>query len=537
MHPLDQTYLGWLEAVRTTYHQRALGGPLFRTAVPDLYGDFLQMLPPELRGTYTCQACAAFLRAYGGAVLIDNEGERHSPFWNPVAVPEPWALLTEGLRARVEHAGVQGVVVRSEQNWGLSSNPDRERGCTWYHLAVQPCAEHVYPDSPVKNAHQREAELVQDYNTVRTGLNRYKLETVEQARELLCTGQLTPSEECRGPATWLAELMRNVARAPTAARTEALVWRAVAGAPAGWAHTQSNSLATVLEDLQAGKPLETVQARFRVIMDPMNRLRPKAPPTAGQVNAAARTLESLRSVGSLSRRFARIDELPLLWKPEAELPRTAAEPERNRSMADNFRRTYGELKSGNPSGEARRMTWTRFQQEVLPAARSIRAWVRGHDNLASMVTAADPNSPPVVQWDSPQARNPFTWFHYHEGRPCSQWGLPRADYYPVSGVVLAPHLWSGGSYPQHAPAVFLLLEGAQDRHYRNGGGLFNSLLKSEYHPIRAALEDFFNRDRVANPELGSATGIRFSGKEGQTAVLEVTLKSGLQTKVTLESWY
>jgi hypothetical protein len=53
------------------------------------------------------------------------------------------------------------------------------------------------------------------------------------------------------------------------------------------------------------------------------------------------------------------------------------------------------------------MTWEKFARTMLPEALSIEAQVpAGPERFMALVTAANADAPPILQWDAEERRNP-----------------------------------------------------------------------------------------------------------------------------------
>ncbi len=56
------------------------------------------------------------------------------------------------------------------------------------------------------------------------------------------------------------------------------------------------------------------------------------------------------------------------------------------------------------------MTWEKFARTVLPDAETIELYVPAEAApYVAMVTAANPQAPPILQWDRAERRNPVSW--------------------------------------------------------------------------------------------------------------------------------
>ena len=68
---------------------------------------------------------------------------------------------------------------------------------------------------------------------------------------------------------------------------------AVAAAPEGFCHPRSAVTASLLEDIAAGMPFDSVRDRFNVKVGPLAYQRPQAPPSEGNIKAAEALVEKI----------------------------------------------------------------------------------------------------------------------------------------------------------------------------------------------------------------------------------------------------
>lgn len=378
-------------------------GPLFYTAAEGLWRVFLDNIPEALRAVYTCNACRRFVERYGSLVTIDDAGRRTSALWvddAPSGFDQAFRRLAEAATA----AEVTGVLVPAMRVLGTPASPPAKDGTVWTHFTVEVPRVHAHA---LLSAGQVEAEKREDYRMLGRGLAEFPLALVEQAHALLTSGTLYRSEKCIGVATWLLDLHRRLAGAK-ASRRDALVWRAVATAPAGFTHVRSGMIGTLLEDLASGLDAAAIKRRFDEKMDPSQYMRAQVAPSAGNIAQAEKVVAGLKAAGALARRYARIaDVTSFVWRPREAQP---AEPGG----------VFGHLtpKAKDPGKLAlpsQTMTWEKFARTVLPDAIAVEAQVPASpERFMALVTAENADAPPILQWDVEGKRNPLSWY-YHAG--------------------------------------------------------------------------------------------------------------------------
>ena len=487
-----------------------------------LFPVYLTSLPESERQHHTCAACRRFVESFGDLVEISEDGKTRSALWDLPDVPEPYTRPIQLMNEIACHAKVTGVFVSSEKVYG---NPITGQ---WTHFSATPEPSAVYA-SATKTSSQLSAEKTQDYLTVLTALKEFPPGAVDQAVAILQSDALYRSEKCLGVAEWLQQLHRLQGSTHNSRERNNILWRAVAKAPAGFCHPRSSVIGTLLEDIIAGLPFETISRRFSDKMHPLQYQRPQSAPSDGNIAQAESVIAKLQAAGALRRRYAMIEDLQTIWLPNR--------PEREVPTDGVFAHLRG--KSKPPSGieiPEQAMTWVKFCDTVLPSAKQIHYRVplaRGH--YSALVTAADPDSPPVIQWDVPGARNPLSWYVYHGGSAPSEWNLAYGSFTEVNAITLQPSMWNGGNEHQGA-AVFFILEGAHDSRAKTCGlGLFPEFLKSELHGIRATIEAFSRNGVIEGAESASACGLRIQKGIPANAEFRVTTDNGI-INYTIDRW-
>lgn len=488
--------------------------PLFTVETSeDLFDVYLEAFPPSERQHHNCNCCRQFIRRFGNLVVINEAGETESAIWNPATVPYRFRPVAEALEHTVRRGKVDGIFVSKEKVWGTPITGE------WHHFAVRPAAARVHRDR-LYEPHQVMAQKKQDFGTLSHGLADYGRDVVRQALNLLETDSLYRSEKVIGPANFLFNLHNVRANTRNTVHRHNLIWKAVATAPVGFCTPRSSMIGTLLDDLKTDMDFDLVRRRFAEKMDPLQYRRPQAPASAGNIEQAEKLVGKLGIANSLRRRFARIEEVKLLWSPKDDAPVSAEGG------------VFGHLKQSasrksEASTPAQKITWVKFASTVLPKAKKISAYVSGRMNFAGVLTAVDLDAPPIIQWDHEDNRNPFSWYVYHGGSTPSNWGLLGNTFVNVTGVMLNPHMWSdevvNSNFPNRA---LFILEGARDVRGATAC-LFPEILKADLHPIRATIEAYSKSSKAEGAEDGTANGLLLGDNSGATTIIRVTTDLGV----------
>jgi hypothetical protein len=487
-------YEDYLDRVATAFHQIvADGAQLFVADTDNLFKVYLNSFLQVDRQFHTCNACWRFINTYGSIVTISADGERHSPIWETIPAPSHYAVAVANMVSAIDRAPIKGVFVSATADLGL-----RQTG-EWSHYALK-LPETSVLNHPFKSAVQVTAEKLEDFRMLRRYLPAYSEQTIAQVLTLLDSDALYRSEACLGRAKWHYALKQQVDRAKSDRVRENLIWLAVATAPPGFCHIGSSMLGTLLDDIQSGMDFESVSRRFAEKMRPDRYLRPTAAPTLGNIDRAERIIEHLGIADALRRRYARIEELELLWSPTAPTPATPTV-----GIFGHLRDRTKERSNSSLDTPPLTMTFEKFARKVLPDALAIDYWLTDtKQSFAGVLTAAVADAPLIFQWD-----NPFSWYVWIGGSTPKSWNLPSNGWQRVTGITYQPSMW-GKPLDHKGQSAIFILEGAIETNENRGLGLFPEFLSAHLHEVRSTIEAHSRQGKSEDPDRGTANGIMLS---------------------------
>lgn len=507
--------------------------PLFRTEPPagsDLFSLYLSALPESHQAYCRCNACRNFINRFGGLVYIDESGYQRS-ILPPLGVPSlVYGPALTAVRTAAERASVTGVFLPTETLWGT---PVTGR---FHHFSVRCPAHLVYSKKKIHNgreleAHEVEAEKLENFQMLGRAVQKYPLQLAETALAVIETDVLYRSDKVEGVARWFAGLQTALQTKNQKLRRN-ILWLAAATAPEGFCNINSTMIGTLLDDIKSGMAFEQVKARFGAKMDPTKYLRPQAAPSAGNIEAAEKTLTLLGGAASLARRYARFEEIPKIWQPKSKTEIksvgsgifTSVTPKMNaRQVPKN---SPIEINGGA-------ITWAKFRRKVLPPADCILYFASmARQPFAAYVTATNPDAPPILRYDHECARNPVSWYTIQGGTTPLQWSLPqRGGFIPVTGIATRPQHFL---CPDETDGIIFLLAGASPTEPQSLA-LFPEILRGEFHAIRSTIEAYSAANRLTGLESASACGIMFGDKSPYKLTLQVW-SGNVATNYTLNSW-
>ena len=523
----NDRYEDFLAAIQQHFSGQTTGVTrLFTTDATDLFTTFLSCLPDSARQHNNCHACRRFFERYAGLVTITPAGEKVPVICGDFKVPPTFYESLRALRKQVRRANVTGVFLSSDPVWGTP-----ECG-GWVHTHVVP-DKHLLFKSLTQSAAQAMAQKKEEMMVLSRSVADYQMFTAAQALTALRDGALYRSEKATEAAEWFYNLHESLSNASTGMRRLNILWRAAAMAPAGYCHVRNNMIGTLLDDIQAELPFETIKRRWAEKMDPLQYQRPQAAPAAGNIAQAEKIVEQLQAAGSLRRRWATLEDIQFHWKPKA--PAGALSMEKQDGVFSHLLPKSQPKRIQPATGKPVTMTWKKFEQTVLPGAISIRYRALSADNFCGLVTAADPTAPPILQWDREEERNPVSWYVYSGVQSPDDWGIHN-DFTRVTGICLKPSMWGSKPLAHQGQGVIFLLDGAKDK--RDPGlCLFPEILKAELHPVRSTIEAFSRRGKLDGREQANANGVMFvAGSRTWACELRVVSTLGIESVYRLDRW-
>lgn len=453
-------------------------------------------------------------------MTITDTGALIPAMWEGV-VPEFYHPAIEAVRKAVSRAKVLSPFLSKEAVWGTPTTS------TWTHFAVE--NPRVYRER-LLTAGQAMAAKREDFKTVAMALADFTPDMLTTALQLLETESLPMAERFIGPVRWLKDLHERRGATKGQARDN-ILWRSIAEAPDGYCHPRASVVGSLLEDLAAGKPFETVRRAFADKVHPLRYQRPVAAPSVGNVKRAEEIVTKLGIGPSLERRFARLDECETIWSPAIPAP-----PVNGNGAVFGHLRTKDQPVASQLNMPSVTVTWEKFLRTALAGAEAIELAVPAHNApLIALTTAVNGDAPPILKWDREDGRNTVAWYVYPGGSPPHQWGLRAGEWRKVAGIVPLPTLWRGRPQAFLGEGVVMVLDGCMDSKTGSGNALFPSCLKDDLHEVRSTIEAYSRSAELAGRDTGSACG--FDVRKGQRINCTVRVRSGSTwTPYLIDRW-
>ena len=494
-----------------------------------LFDVYLEAFSGADRQVHNCAACRGFINKFGRLASLNHDGTIRPAMWNADLAPAHYRDAFAAMAKAVARGKVTAVFYHDAEMWGQqTTGGDYGFGSEkeWHHFYVKPSRDMVHRD-PTKTAGQRRAASLQDFLTLQRALKEFDVASIKQAITLLETESLYRGEKTMGPAKFLLECHEVMAQAKG---SKNVLWAQVAKAAPGFCSPRGSMIGTLLEDIQSGMAFSSVKRRFADKMDPLKYQRPVAPPSTGTIAQAEKLVASMGIERSLERRFARLDEVQTIWSPQP------VKEETSRGGVFGHLKAKEDVPTRRPAmaTPAVQITWEKFARTVLPHALKIEVYLDTKMAFAGVTTATHDDAPPILQWDTEEARNPFSWYFYHGGSAPSQWGLVARTWVEVTGIMLKPSMWNE-KLAHHGRGAVLILNGAQDRSSDGAGlGLFPETMKAELHSVRKVIEAYSQKGVLSGQREASANGLGIGDRNGENRI-KVTTSLG-EAIYTVDRW-
>lgn len=464
---------------------------------------------PQARQYHNCSCCRRFFTKFAGLVVVDAETFKTKSGVFPQDLSSIHPEFASGfarMRDLAEGARIKRVFYGTTPTLGEGYVGD------WEHFYLHQLSGPGR--NTAKTPGQNMAESIQNNSVLRQGINAFKIRLFESALGIFREdAQLKCYPSHAENLEWAIELQTWKEKTQDRRLIDNRYWFETAKQPMGRLRIGTTVMGNYLETLSTGKSNEA-KANFIKQVDPKDYMRPKAPPSAGNVAYAESVIEKLGAQRSLLRRSLRRDEITVrLWEPKVKV-QAATEG------VFGHLATKGETKEADEqiSVNGGNITLTSFIRRILPTAEKIEVYIpRTSKNIVSFATATDPEAPNILRWD-----NTVSSYGFINAVPAELWVLRPNAYVEVACITKHPDDWSNPHMPESAPLVMVLTEGHDTG--STSSAIFPETLKPEFHAIRSTIEAYSNSRPLDNKEQGFAAW----SVNGAPTTLRVTSNGGRQ---------
>lgn len=504
-----------VERCHQTFNERmALYGPhLFATREKGLSTIYRKAFPEAEQQHHNCTCCRTFILRFGHLVFITPEGKTIPAIWESETVPEEYRASVKAVEAVVRKNGVIGQFWTEHNEWGQGSSG----GWTHFYLPTESVKGSICPS--VNLATNRGVSAT-NFDLVTKAVEGFSVESVRvvlnelQAAGKIC-GKFIP------PLEWLYAVLKGAA-GKTGSDLRNYIFLETAKTSNSFAATANNAVGTLLEEINAGRPVNNAMRTFIQRTDPEFYRQPIAAPTDGNVAVAVKRFEELGlSAKDLGRRLARLDELRSHWTP----PVPVAEEPVEAPLFGNIKTKQSVEKPTfeNHIASSRTMSWEVFKAKVLPQVTKLEVMINAQEHFVTFTAPSDPEAGKLFFYDTDEDRNPLGWYTTKNPQSSSDYRLTYGRYAEVAAISDIPSAWTGGPRGLNYSGDVLMLPNLTEQRTQIDLALFPELLRGELREVERVIAAHSNSHyidtNVINPAIGLSTNkprhIRVTTELGQ----------------------
>ena len=517
-----------LSTTAQTNNRTGLKNPIFVTGVKRgvLFDAFMSGLKNDKeRQEYNCSCCRNFVNRYGHLAVIGDDGLPKSLLWDESKVIPRFAKSFEAMRKIVESSEFTRVFQSDQNFFGKPEVGGFAHMC--FDLGNVPNPTH---NNGRKTPVQASLISVADYKHLRENIMWFSLKTIAEVLALFENHEILkqyPSFKNRLAKIHAVSKLWNEHR-DNRIRENALWYTVAMETPdiIYFGNTVLGKLLTSLENVKNCNPaliertLKEAIDEFTSRTNPEVYMRPTEPPKQGTVTQAEKIIAERGLAPSFQRRQAAVEDLSnFYWKPQVQ---ETQQSEKTGFFKDiQVKNAKTETKKPRISGGI--MTYVKFARDVLPKAKSIKLFVPNHasSNWTALLTAVNPDSPPIFKWDKLDQRNTVSSFVLKEpGRP-EVWSMTGRTEAEVVGIIQHPRDFGNklGEYSEYRPVLFLIKD-AKLPAGQTPVCLFPEDMIPELYDVRSVIEAYSAVNR-ASDHSGAVSGYSMhAGSPGFVIIVE-----------------
>jgi hypothetical protein len=471
------------------------------------YMTFLMYLPQEARQHYNCNACRTFLERYGNLVALCEDGKPIPVCWVPVA--EHVFTAATAYYFNVLSNSIAMVPFKTRK---ITIGDNNEFPWKHFNLTVPEMARTVTPNKTINDFHERmslaikatEKLSVKDINLLINWFHTGVLHRGYKFKPML--------EAFKQFKIIYRQLSEDIKITHNRLKYFTYMDKTNSG------RIMNTVIGQLLKELNDGVDSGIAIQRFNKRVA-HNYQRPQAAPKVGQVRSADRFViaESLKP--AFQRRLATVDEIQHIWQPNA------------------LKGLFTEALTGGHVllKKSENMSWQKFESTYLRKADEIHLLTTEATarNMCQLTTAYNPDSKPIIVWDTEKQRNPVAWYLHARSAGLATWGIFKQAVEVVK-IAKRPNMWHD-NFLFFGDGRILILKDCYDHSYEKVRlGLFPEILKSNLRPYRRTIEAFCETQRHKFA-YGAAGGYMVQASNMKPFKLRVTV-DGITQVCNITSW-
>ena len=355
----------------------------------------------RVRREYDCSCCRHFIKNIGNAVVIKNG--KIETIWDLNLGDDIFQPVVDALAKYIKSRAVTDVYVSKEKNIGTSCSHEKlENGnvITYEHFFL------ILPDKFVSRTSRSVGDIQGSFrdtkNVFKRSLDEISMDAVDTVLELITSNTLYKGAEWKGALTEFRKYKKEYDKLSSDTEKELYAWEKSVKVGAVIGRIRNHSIGTLLVNVSEGMELDTAVRKYEQIVAPSNYKRPKAIFTKKMLEEAQKTITELGYMESLSRRFAKADDISV-----NNILFTNKDAAKRIQGGDIFSEMASEIPQ-NPKkfSKVDEISIEDFINKVLPTAKELELFLenRHMPNMVSLIAPESPESKTMFKWN-----NGFSW--------------------------------------------------------------------------------------------------------------------------------
>lgn len=356
---------------------------------------------------FECSCCRGFIKNIGNVVAIKNGVM--SSIWdielNITDGDTKFQVVADAMSAFVKAHAVADIYISKErkigQEYNFEENPDGTP-IRWEHFQI------VLPDKYVNSSRRDSNETIKGQfrdvrNVFKRSLDEFSLDSVLTVLELIADNNLYKGEEWKRALTEFKKYKAEYDTIADEKLRELYAWEKSIQAGVVVGKIRNSSMGTLLIDLNKGMELDEAVRRYEVVTAPNNYKRPKAIFTKKMLEDAKQTITEMGYMPSLSRRFAKLDDVSvndILFADRSVAPQL--------QDAEDVFASLGKQVTNTPQkfSGVKEISAAEFIKKVIPGATGLEVYLENKHtgNLVSLIAPTDITAKSMFKWG-----NNFSW--------------------------------------------------------------------------------------------------------------------------------
>ena len=352
------------------------------------------------RREHDCSCCRHFIKNIGNVAFLVNN--KVTTIWDFETGDTTFQPVINALSKFVKSQLVSNIYVSKDKKIGTNKNYENcENGkiIEWEHFYLN------LPEKFVDKSNKSEGDIKGGHRDTRNVFKRSLEEITEESLltvlELISQNSLYKGEEFKGVLTEFLKYKKQYDKLEPEEK-ENYTWEQSVKVGGSIGRIKNHSIGTLLINVSEGMDLDLAVKKYEAIVAPLNYKRPKAIFTKRMLEDAKKKIQELGYMDSLSRRFARLDDITvnnILFSNKDSAKRI--------NGADIF----DEMSSSIPVNpkkfsKVEEVSIDNFIKDILPTAKELEVFLENKhaSNMVSLIAPENKDSKTMFKWD-----NNFSW--------------------------------------------------------------------------------------------------------------------------------